>query len=157
MTGTFKCSMRYYSMYTSHQPDVPDQDVLRISKNNSMGRVCLLDMTNINDSYLLSAATTAANVLFVLFIISLFVVGSMTGVYLYVCTVFHVSLRVHLSLYLQYLLQQIFLILTPRETLSLFSFPLSTLLHFKNFKKIYEIFPKFFLEIQTIKKYLTSL
>ena len=46
-------------------------------------------------------------------------------------------------------------ILTPRETLSLFSFPLSTLLHFENFKKIYEIFPKNFLEIQTIKKNLT--
>ena len=47
-------------------------------------------MTNINDSYLLSAATTAANVLvvFVLFIISLFVVGSMTGVYLSVTVYF---------------------------------------------------------------------
>ena len=101
-------------------------------------------MTNINDSYLLSVATTAAKVVFVLFIISLFVVGSMTGVYLCVCTVFHVSLRVHLSLYIySTYYSRFFLILTPRETLSLFSFPLSTLLHFKNFKKITKFSWKF--------------
>ena len=99
------CRIRLFPTFNSKIKWFGSELPLRRPRNNSMRRVCLLDMTNINDSYLLSAATTAANVLFVLFIISLFVVGSMTGVYLYVCTVFHVSLRVHLSLYLQYLLQ----------------------------------------------------
>ena len=99
------CRIRLFPTFNSKIKWFGSELPLRIPRNNFTGRVCLLDMTNINDSYLLSAATTAANVLFVLFIISLFVVGSMTGVYLCVCTVFHVSLRVHLSLYLQYLLQ----------------------------------------------------